>query len=217
MIETEDEPFQFETSRKKTAIEEPTRSTFTADDGSHLDTFDMPEPDDGGPVPDAPIPIGEDGEPVRSPERIDTEGFWIAFQAIFDLPGTMIDRGFAPLAIQPEEKDTARRASDATYALLSIYYPRALEPNSETLGHLIYAVPFFIGKARLAAELIRQRREYREQQSSVGRSGSAAASPERGQVATDDPPAPSTRERASASMPGSDALAKIEGLDPVAR
>jgi len=130
-------------------------------DGSHLNAFKMPEidaedsADEGG-----PIPVDEAGEvlaPLAEPELLDKAAFWAVFETAFSIPG-MIVADFGAVAIQPEERETARRACDAVYELLRAYYPSALTPQSETFAHIVTAGPFFIAKAMIVKEIMRSRR-----------------------------------------------------------
>lgn len=153
----------FQTSRNKSnppsESETPTTSSNSSDDGAHLDQIKMPDLEDEGPDPDAPIQIGEDGEPIDDapPEQITREAFWVVFQTAFNLPGQILP-DLRPMGIQPHEVGGAQAASDAVYSLLEIYYPSALMPQSETMAHLMVAAPFFIGKAMVVREIIRAKK-----------------------------------------------------------
>ena len=116
----------------------------------------MPDLDDAGHDPDAPIAVDEEGQPLDDgpPEQITKEAFWVVFQTAFNMPG-MILSDLKPMGIQPGEESGARAASDATYSLLEIYFPSALMPQSETLAHILIAGPFFVGKAMVVREIIR--------------------------------------------------------------
>lgn len=132
----------------------------STDSGAHLDTFVIPENDDSFVDPDAPQEIGEDGEPIApefAPERLDKAAFYITFKIIFQVPA-MLDKDFAPLAIQSGEEDQGRAASDAAYDLLEIWYPAALEPNSESIAHLMIVVPFLAGKVMLLRMILEDKR-----------------------------------------------------------
>lgn len=130
--------------------------SFTNDDGSHLDDLRMNEIENENPDPDAPFEVGDDGEPVGGApkEAIDKDAFWVVFQTAFNLPGQLM-RDLQPLAIQDQEQQGARAASDATHSLLAIYYPSALLPQSETIAHLLVAGPFFVGKVLIVREILR--------------------------------------------------------------
>ncbi|QIE44464.1 hypothetical protein G5B38_02375 [Pseudohalocynthiibacter aestuariivivens] len=114
--------------------------------------------------PDAPQEVNEEGELIGAelaePERIDRAAFWVVFETGFSMPG-MFQTDLAPLAIQPEEKPTARAASDAVYSLLEIYYPKALMPGSETLAHVMIAGPFIAAKLILLRTILAHRRAER--------------------------------------------------------
>ena len=129
-------------------------------DGSHLDSFVIPENDEAFVDPDAPLEIDEAGEviePQFEPERLDKAAFFITFKTVFQVPA-MFDQDFAPLAIQQEENDQGRAASDAAYDLLEIWYPAALEPNSESITHLLVLVPFLAGKVMMLRMILEQKR-----------------------------------------------------------
>ena len=70
---------------------------------------------------------------------------------------------FEPLAIAERGERGARKASDAMYRLLEIYYPAALTPGGETMANLLILAPFLIGKVRIAAAVIRDKRRPREE------------------------------------------------------
>ncbi|MEM8578412.1 MAG: hypothetical protein AAGF60_11205 [Pseudomonadota bacterium] len=158
---------QFKTTRKANPPETPiqdqpetTTTTSGADDGSHLEDLRVPDIEGEAVDPDAPFRVDEDGNPdlpPAAPEQIDREAFWIVFQTAFNLPGQMAAH-FKPVGIQDDEKAGARAASDAVYALLEIYYPAALMPQSETLAHLLVAGPFLIGKAMIVRNIIASER-----------------------------------------------------------
>lgn len=167
----------FQTTRNLPNMEEETRtetmetsSRDTADDGSHLDDIRMPDVEDQGCDPDGPITVDEEGQPIDDgpPEQIGRDAFWVVFQTAFDMPGMMI-RDLSAMGIQDDERQGARAASDATYALLEIYYPKALMPQSETIAHLMIAGPFFLGKAMVVREIFRAMRAKPVQQSNQGR------------------------------------------------
>lgn len=125
-------------------------------DGSHLSSFVIPENDDDFFDPDAPQAVGEDGlviAPDSGPQQLDKEAFYVTLKTLLSVPG-MYDKDFAPVAVQPGEEDQARACSDAIYSLLEIWYPSALQPNSETLGHLMVAVPFIAGKVMLVRSIL---------------------------------------------------------------
>lgn len=81
-------------------------------------------------------------------ERLSRDQFFEVFQLSFGLPGMFVP-AFAPVAIQDHEQAQARGASDATYRLLELYFPRALSPAGETATLLLTAGPFFIAKAMI--------------------------------------------------------------------
>ena len=123
-------------------------------DGSHLSSFVIPENDDEFVDPDAPKAIGEDGQLVETEAvKLDQAAFYVTLKTLLSVPG-MYDKDFLPVAVQSSEEDQARACSDAVYALLEIWYPAALQPNSETLGHLMVAVPFIAGKVMLVRTIL---------------------------------------------------------------
>lgn len=145
---------EFQTSRTET-----TRSAPSPDDGSHLDAIQMPDLDSDYVDPDAPINLDDLDDPRLNPEpeQITRDAFWLVFKTAFDLPGQMM-RDFKPLGIAPDEEAGARAASDSVYALLEIYYPAALMPQSETLAHLFVAGPFIAGKVMVVRQIMMARR-----------------------------------------------------------
>lgn len=127
-----------------------------SDGAAHLELIRAPALDDeASHGPDHVLEVDEDGNlPAPPPEHIDKSAFYEVFKIAFSTPG-MIFREFRPLAIQDEEREQARAASDAIHSLLEIYYPSALAPNSETLAHVMAAGPFLIGKALVVREIMR--------------------------------------------------------------
>lgn len=173
----------FQTRRKAPDLLPPTTAeTFSknTDDGSHLDAIRMPDLEDQGHDPDAPITLDEDGNPIDDapPQQITQEAFWVVFQTAFNLPGQMVPM-LAPMGITPEQEQPARAASDATYSLLEIYYPSALMPQSETLAHVLVAAPFFIAKVMVVREIIRASRAKPVPQPEEKRQDQPAKAPEK--------------------------------------
>lgn len=141
--------------------EKPT--SLASDGGSHLDDLTVPDIDEDGGDPDAPIVLSEaladEEENPAAPadvEELSEEAFWLMFQSGFNAPGMFV-KDLKPLAISDEEAEQARAASNATYALLRIWYPAALTPHNETIGHLIMAMPFFMAKVMIVREILRAR------------------------------------------------------------
>ncbi|AUQ50005.1 hypothetical protein PhaeoP83_01732 [Phaeobacter inhibens] len=168
-------PPQFKSNRstpKAPQAETPEQSgtpSNNSDDGAILDGFVMPDIEAGdSDDPAAPIEVGEDGErlpvevePEKKPEKISQEAFWFVFQTTFDWPAMLlaqIEPMAAKVAIQPEEMAIARKSSDNIYALLAIYYPKALVPGSDTIAHVLHAAPFIVAKVMLVREIFRQRK-----------------------------------------------------------
>ncbi len=73
--------------------------------------------------------------------QLDKDDFWEVFQLAFDLPGQFA-HDLEPFGIQEDEIEAARKASDSMHALLLIYYPSALTPNSPVIMHLLTVAPF---------------------------------------------------------------------------
>lgn len=150
-----------ESSKIYTTAPEAATDGASTINGAHLDGFVIPENDEEFFDPDAPLEIDEDGEPIAqqyTPERLDKAAFYITFKTLFQVPA-MLDQDFAPLAIQTGEDDQARAASDAGYDLLEIWYPAALEPNSESIAHLMVIGPFLVGKLMIARMILAEKRQ----------------------------------------------------------
>lgn len=132
-------------------------------DGAHLDGFVIPENDEASLDPDAPQQVDAEGEIVEpddmTPARLDQAAFYTTIKTLLSVPA-MYDADFAPVAVQSQEEDQARAASDAIYALLEIWYPSALQPNGDTIGHLLVAVPFIAGKVMIVRSIMSQKRQY---------------------------------------------------------
>jgi hypothetical protein len=108
--------------------------------------------------------------PVARPENeMSEEEFWFVFQVIFSTPGN-VNPLWEPLAIQPKKIAGARAASDSTFALLQMYYPKILLKGSATFGHLVVVLPFMGGQVMIAREIARTYRDQKqaEQQSDQG-------------------------------------------------
>jgi len=132
-----------------------------ADDGAHLDTFRAADMDDDAPAADDVVDLDDEGQPIAGPvgvEQISKEAFWIVFEQSFALPGMFVPI-WKPLAVQPDEKDAARSASDAVYELLEIYFPSALMPQSDTLARLLACVPFLLAKIMVVRAIMADRRK----------------------------------------------------------
>ena len=119
-------------------------------------------PDEAG--EDAPQPIDADGNviddaPPPDPEKMTKDAFWQAFSGAFKLGSVMIPGGPIPeLAIQTDETDHARAASDASYDLLEAYAPSFLSGGREQLMLFLTAGSFFLMKARIVQAAILARR-----------------------------------------------------------
>ncbi|PIE10516.1 MAG: hypothetical protein CSA72_08395 [Rhodobacterales bacterium] len=171
---------------------EPMNGTFSSgsDDAAHLDEFRAADLSDGlDAAPDDVQEIGEDGEPIHAdagPDQIDKAAFAEVFKIAFSVPG-MVDATFQPVAIQPQEREGARAASDAVHSLLEIYYPAALRPGSETFAHLMVAGPFIVGKVMVARACIAAKNAKRVEAAQAARQQSAPKPPQSAPDAPADP------------------------------
>lgn len=137
------------------------------DDGpGHMLDIRAPEIEfEGGGADDVVSVDPETGEIPAEPEPVELIGkaaFWMVFKTSFGLPG-MFATSWKPLAIQPEETEIARDASDAIYELLEIYYPAALMPQSETFGRIARAFPFVMAKVMIVRTILTEQRLARMQ------------------------------------------------------
>lgn len=124
--------------------------TFQVDDfGNEEGTDGFTTIDENGNVIDDDAPDDESG-------HISKDAFYTIFQTIFAMPGMFVP-DFQPLAIQDDEQQAGRAASDAIYGLLEIYYPEGLVPGGDTLAHLIVAGPFIAGKVIIVREILKAR------------------------------------------------------------
>lgn len=129
------------------------------DEAAHLETFRAADLEDDAPPPDDVLDVDENGDPVAGnfePEQISKEAFWTVFKQAFSLPG-MFAQVWKPLAIQPDEQEAGRAASDAIYELLEIYFPGALLPQSDTLARLLACVPFLMAKVIVVRAIMADR------------------------------------------------------------
>jgi len=130
-------------------------------DAAHLDTFRAPDIGEGEGLEDDVQRPDDEGifEDEREPalEVMDKDAFWIVFSTAFAAPGIFIP-DMKPVAIQPEEVEPARAASDAAHALLSIYYPKALTPMGETMAHVMILGPLMIAKVMIVRAVLDARR-----------------------------------------------------------
>ena len=193
MTKSKPRPPKFESTRTETTNEEltpepsntPEQATAgglaTGDvDGSHLSTFVIPENDDEFVDPDAPKQVNEQGEIVDDKEgeetltKVEKDGFYATFKYLLALPG-MRDPDFQPVAVQPEEEEGARAASDAIYELLEIWYPQALISGNKTILLMFTAGSFLFVKVKIVQSIIVAKR---------------MAIAEAHETATETPPAP---------------------------
>lgn len=153
---------EFKSNRETPPLAENTTLS-TSDDGSHLDSIRMPDLEDAGHDPDAPIAVDEHGVDIPSEEypaveieQVSRDGFYELFKVGFSAPA-MVMPDFKSVAIQDGEEDAARQASDALYSLLEIYYPAALVPSSETFAHLFVLGSFLVGKVMIVRAILAAR------------------------------------------------------------
>lgn len=132
------------------------------DPAAHLDTFAAPEIDgEGEAAPDDVQPLGDDGEPIAAaPEQITKAQFWEVFKQVFGLPGLFAPI-WKPLAIQPDEIEAARAASDAIYEIAEIYLPSLLRPGGDMAARLLACVPFILAKGQIARAIIAEQKAQR--------------------------------------------------------
>lgn len=148
----------------------PANDNAAPDEAAHLDGFRAPEIDGGEVAEDDVQPLGEDGEPVGfdvEPDQITREAFWTVWKSGFGLPG-MFAAQWKPLAIQTEETDTARAASDAVYEILEIYWPSALQPQGEMFARIATAAPFVLAKVMIVRNILQENRRARVEASGGG-------------------------------------------------
>ncbi len=100
---------------------------------------------------------GEDYSPPSEPSMLTEEQFFVMVKHAFAAP-QMVSPIFAPVAIQSNEETPARLASNSAHALLKIYYPQALMPGGETLGHILMIAPFLVGKIMIIRAIIKEAR-----------------------------------------------------------
>lgn len=145
------------------------------DDAAHMDGFRAPEIDgEGEAAPDDVQPVGEDGEPIApDPGLITKEQFWTVWQQVFGLPGLFAPR-WKPLAIQPDEIETGRAASDAVYEIAEIYLPSILRPGGDMAARLLACVPFLLAKAQIARMILGEMKAERIAAQQEARRGQAA-------------------------------------------
>lgn len=130
----------------------------------HLSNFRAPELDPGDTGANRVIPVDQetgerldDLDAVPEVQQISKDAFFLTFKHGFGLPGMFMPM-WRPLAIQPEEFEIARDASDAIYELLEIYFPSALSPQSETFQKIARAAPFILAKVMVVRAILEERR-----------------------------------------------------------
>ena len=166
------------------------------DTPDHMETFRAPDLDlDGGDADDVVTVDPATGEAPQPPVSVDLIGkpaFYTVFKTAFAVPG-MVVADLKPIAIQPDEAEIAREASDAVYELLEIYYPSALMPQSEGFARVMRMFPFVAAKVMVVREILTARRMARIEAANAARRGapgpefrSTRAAPE--PANTDAPP-----------------------------
>lgn len=128
-------------------------------DGIRFATFE----DDAAPAPDDVQPLDDEGQPIMpeaEPGQITKGQFWEVFKQVFGLPG-LFQPIWKPLAIQPDETEQARAASDAIYEIAEIYLPSLLRPGGEMAGRLLACVPFLMAKAQIARGILAEMKAQR--------------------------------------------------------
>lgn len=136
------------------------------DDGpGHMEGFRAPDLETEGGGADDVVRVDEEtGEPVDAlaevpeVEQITKEAFFVAFRHSFGLPGMFMPM-WKPLAVQPDEVEIARDASDAIYELLEIYFPSALMPQSENFMRITRAAPFILAKIMIVRMILEEHRK----------------------------------------------------------
>ncbi len=108
-------------------------------------------------APNADGGAGENPNPPSEPNMLSEEQFYVMVKHAFAAP-QMVSPIFAPVAIQSNEEAPARLASNSAHALLKIYYPAALMPGGETLGHILMIAPFLVGKIMIIRAIIQEAR-----------------------------------------------------------
>ncbi|MEY8798951.1 hypothetical protein AB9K35_01285 [Leisingera sp. XS_AS12] len=135
------------------------------DDGpGHMTSFRAPELETEGGGADDVVPVDQEtGEPVADlaevpeVEQITKAAFFTAFKHSFGLPGLFLPM-WKPLAVQDDEVEIARDASDAIYELLEIYFPSALMPQSENFMRVTRAAPFILAKIMVVRMILEESR-----------------------------------------------------------
>ena len=130
--------------------------------GLTIDTAGLGDPD---PAFSNVVDMRGHTTPPDAVEPLDKDDFWEVFCLAFDLPMQFINTPeMVALAIQENEIEQARAASDSIYALLKIWYPSALTVNSPTMMHLLVAVPFLWMKIQVVRLAMAQKNPVTEQE-----------------------------------------------------
>lgn len=149
-----------------------------ADDASILDGVHIQEPgEDGGAEF---VSTGDDALPAAGDVAMDKDAFWIVFETAFSLPG-MVDQHFGPLAISGDRQGQGRQASDALHNLLSVYYPKALMPMSDTFANLAAVGLFGFGQAQIFKACLIERNRAKVEAQQQAQAAARAARGDKGQ------------------------------------
>jgi hypothetical protein len=149
-----------------------------ADQAARLEAVRAPDiEDDGEAAPDDLRQVDDEGQVIGgAPELIGKDAFWTVWQNSFAMPGWFSPR-WKPLAIQPDEIEPGRAASDAAYEILEIYMPSALTPQGEMIQRLAVLVPFIFAKAQIARGILAEMKAERASRVS-GTAANTNAAPE---------------------------------------
>lgn len=140
-----------------------------ADQAARMTQVRAPEvEDEGQAAPDDVRPVDDDGNMIApAPDLIGKDAFWKVWQNTFAMPGWFQPR-WKPFAIQPDEMEPGRAASDAAYEILEIYLPSALTPQGEMIQRIAVLVPFVIAKAQIARGIVAEMKAERIERSRGG-------------------------------------------------
>ena len=140
-----------------------------ADQAARLDQVRAPDiEEEAQAAPDDLRPVDDEGNAIApAPDQITKEAFWKVWQNTFAMPGWFQPR-WKPFAIQPDEIEPGRAASDAAYEILEIYFPSALTPQGEMIQRLAVLVPFIMAKAQIARGILSEMKAERIERSRGG-------------------------------------------------
>lgn len=148
------------------------------DDAAILDGVNIQEPgEDAG---SEFVSTGDETLPAAGDVAMDKDAFWIVFETAFSLPG-MLDHHFGPLAISGDRQGQGRKASDALHNLLSVYYPKALMPMSDTFANLAAVGLFGFGQAQIFKACLIERNRAKVEAQKEAQAAARAARGDKGQ------------------------------------